>query len=606
MPRHVDWDILIHLDHVGLSEIGIKDDYFKAVQDSYLTNYLNELGVEPLPHHKALVARNAPLSECDIEATWLDTSAVANKLRISQPQITTGHKTKVVQDLSDAERSAEWFGHAKFFDVNPPPVNVDGAVHLDLDGEGRALREAEHRNMRARAYASMKLHDLEGSENADMNLTAELEQVRRSVRDDLEEETGKADVFGRLLRKKGKREADEKELALLKQKFLLPFAAERPGKAGVVAGTILVPWQSPELKANPCIDVHDDFKKDALKPICLTISQIEEEAFRYAVTGFPVELLTTRADDELFAAIREQLVTEESVRLIGLLAHYLYWIVLSHIHEPSQRLPEPSKQSLVLTIQELWSMMQAPARQRLGRRGELLSKDGPAGISFVIPAFMLAIKRGVEWCFLQQHAWIYIEQHTKIQFLDQLNVMFMHLFDPDCLYASFGSLEASEHAIKLWRKLAVLHASLGITPATRIIHQEYRTTPLMSLLMSSDGGNPCDPKTRVLLSKSSSEGKLGSHAKADPTKSANRVPLEGWRRAALFRSANKRLSGLQRAGLEATTSKSSPALEKPRHTFMKSGNKLPIPRSKNPRSSERTSTVGSESTPSLAVLNLFG
>jgi len=600
MPRHVDWDVLIHLDQVSFSEIGQKDDYFKAVQDRYVTSYLDELGVEPLAHHKCLVARNAPLAECDIEATWLDTSAVANKLRISQPQITAGHKKKQVQDLSDAERSAEWFGHAKFIDVNPPPVNLDGAVQLDLDGQGRALREAEHRSMRAHAYASMKLHDLESSEKVDMNLTAELEQVRNRVREDLEEETGKADVFGRLLKKKGKREADEKELAQLKQKFLLPFAAERPGKAGVVAGTVLVPWQSPDLKTNPHIDVHDDFKKDALKPISLTIHQIEEEAFRYAVTGFPVELLTTRADDELFAAIREQLVTEESVRLIGLLAHNLYWIVLSHIHEPSQRLPEPSKQSLVLTIQELWSMMQAPARQRLGRRGELLSKDGPAGISFVIPAFMLAIKRGVEWCFLQQHPWIFIEQITKIQFLDQLNVMFMHLFDPDCLYASFGALEASEHAIKLWHKLEVLHASLGITPAARIINQEYRTTPLMSLLMCSDGGNPCDPKTRVLLAKSSSEGMLGSHSKPDHFKAPNRVPLEGWRRAALYRSANKRLNGLQRAGLEAATSKSTTALEKPRHQFMKSGGRLPIPgRSKHARSSERTSTVGSESTTSL-------
>merc|ERR1719265_2994916 len=164
---------------------------------------------------------------------------------------------------------------------------------------------------------------------------------------------------------------------------------------------------------------------EAKKPISLTTQELESECFAYAVTRFPVELLTTRADIELFAAIREQLVTEESVRLVGLLAHFLYWIVLEHIHEPSQRLPDQSKQSMVLTIQELWSLIQAPARQRLGRRGELLSKDGPAGISFVIPAFMLCLKRGVEWCFTTSYKFIALDPATLTQLIDQINVLFM-------------------------------------------------------------------------------------------------------------------------------------------------------------------------------------
>jgi hypothetical protein len=348
--------------------------------------------------------------------------------------------------------------------------------------------------------------------------------------------------------------------------------------------------------------VCQDFRKDASKPISLTIHQIEEESFRYAVTGFPVDLLTTRADEELFAAIKEQLVTEESVRLIGLLAHFLYWIVLEHVHPPHLRLPDPSKQSLILTVQELWSMMQAPARQRLGRRGELLSKDGPAGISFVIPAFMLAIKRGVEWCFQQCHPWIFAEQFTTVQFLDQLNLMFMRLFDPDCLYASFGALEASERAIKLWHRLEVLQSSLGITPATRIIHQEYRTTPLMSLLMSNEGGgNPGDPKTRVLLAKSASEGVLGSKQKQQQSRDAQ--PLDGWRRAALYRSASKRINGLAPTSIEATLVKTD-AEPKAKNNFMRqvSAPAFQNRRNKNVRSSERTSTVGSESTPSLPRL----
>merc|ERR1740138_1483532 len=203
----------------------------------------------------------------------------------------------------------------------------------------------------------MQLQDLMNSCKTDdfQALTEELERYRVRVRSDLEDESGKADVFGRLLKKKGRREADEKELENLKMKFLLPFACERSG-----AGNLL-PWQSVDVRLHPQIHVHEDFMAEAKKPISLIVSQMEEECFAYAVTRFPVELLTTRADIELFAAIREQLVTEESVRLVGLLAHFLYWIVLEHIHEPAKRLPDQSKQSLVLTIQELWSMIQAPA-----------------------------------------------------------------------------------------------------------------------------------------------------------------------------------------------------------------------------------------------------
>jgi hypothetical protein len=299
----------------------------------------------------------------------------------------------------------------------------------------------------------------------------------------------------------------------------------------------------------------------------------------------------------LFAAVKEQLITSEAVRLVGLLAHLLYWTALPHIHQKSQRLPEQAKQSLVLTIQELWAAIQAPARQRLGRRGELLTKDGPAGISFVIPAFMLALKRGVEWCFQTAHPWIFQEPATTTHLIDQVNVMFMRLFDPDCLYASFGALEASERAIALWHKLAVSQASLGITPGKRMLNQAYRVTPLMSLLMRS-GVAPGDAKTRVLLAKTTSESMI--NPQVDITKPNAEAPLEGWRRGALYRSANKRLAGLQRAGHETAAGKAEKAANA---GFMKSSS-LPNLRSKTrsgtiTRSSERTSTVGSESVKTL-------
>jgi len=592
MPRHADWEIMVHFENVSANEIANKDDYFKAIEDRYTSNYCVELGVEPLPHHKAYIARQAPLKECEFEAGWTEGAAVASRLSIMQPNIRcSGESPKAIASLSDAQRNAQWFGRATHMSVSPPDP-PPCAAHMDLGDENKAKVIAADRHMKQHAYMAMHLHDVKASSRNNLQaLTSELERTRVRIRSDLEDHTEKANVFGKLLKKKGRQEANEKELENLKVKFLLPFAAERQGSSD------LLPWQSPGLRTHPQIHVHEDFMEDALKPISLTIPQMEEECFAYAVMRFPVELLTTRADAELFAAIREQLVTEEAVRLIGLMSHFVYWIVLEHIHDESRRLPIQSKQSLVLTIQELWSLIQAPARQRLGRRGELLSKDGPAGISFVIPAFMLALKRGVEWCFETCHPWIFTEKQTSTQLVDQINLAFMRLFDPDCLYASFGALEASERAINLWHKLAVLQSSLGVTPARRMINQEFRTTPLMSLLMTSDGGNPGDPKTRVLLAKSSSESMINSSPQADG-KAAEKVPLDDWRKSCLFRSAEKRLNGLQRAGKAATGGKSAATPDK-KVAFMKSKSSLQIARNRSgtqTRSSEGCgSTIGSDS-----------
>lgn len=232
--------------------------------------------------------------------------------------------------------------------------------------------------------------------------------------------------------------------------------------------------------------------------------------------------------------------------------------------------------------------MQAPARMKLGRRGELLSNGGPAGVSFVISAYMLAVKRGVEWCFQQSHPWIFAEAEAQTQLIDQINVLFMRLFDPDCLYASFGALEASERAIKLWRKLGVVQASIGSTPARRMINQEYRVTPLMALLMAGDGAEPGNAKTRVLLAKAKSDPMILHQEHDEPSE---RVPLEGWRRAALFRSANKRISSLSKAAPPTEDGKSEKAKTA---GFMKTKRTKVNTRS-GTHSSGGASTVGSES-----------
>uniref|UniRef100_A0A7S2J0C0 Uncharacterized protein n=1 Tax=Alexandrium andersonii TaxID=327968 RepID=A0A7S2J0C0_9DINO len=224
-------------------------------------------------------------------------------------------------------------------------------------------------------------------------------------------------------------------------------------------------------------------------------------------------------------------------------------MVFGHLHPPAQRLPEATQDSLVLTIQELWARLVEPARQRHGRRAELLSRDTPAGMCFLLPVFILGLKRNVEHVFHVQYQRVFSDpdygEELGDQLVDQINVQLMHLFDPDCAHASFGALDSTAEAIKAWRKLHVLQMKLGLTPATRMIGREFRTTPAVHLLVS--GGGPGDPRTRMLLKKSGSESALLRGGKA----AGPRPPVDERRKTVLYRTVRGRLAS---SGLEQLSS----------------------------------------------------
>lgn len=150
----------------------------------------------------------------------------------------------------------------------------------------------------------------------------------------------------------------------------------------------------------------------------------------------------------------------------------------------------------------------------MGRRGEL--RNSPAGLCFVLPVMMLALKRGIEEVFTSDYSRLFLDSDDSEAVLtalvDQINVLMMNLFDPDCAFANFGALDGSGEAMRLWRKLSIVQMKLGLTPATRMLGREFRTTPMMLLLMNQDGGGPTDARTRKLLQKSSSDTVLAAVA----------------------------------------------------------------------------------------------
>ncbi|CAE8680255.1 unnamed protein product, partial [Polarella glacialis] len=284
----------------------------------------------------------------------------------------------------------DFHGTARYISAVPPDVFEPSNLPKQGARVGTAgqdsVKEEEH--AREVAFADMKARDVANSEGADPGLVEEMEQAQRRARG----EEGGSKANEPVLRQWG--EEGARELQSLKRKFLLPFAAERhhPGSAE----TVLVAWQSPELQSGQ-IQVPAEYVKDVKQPLCATLEHILAQVVDYVENHFPLELLSTRRDPCLFHAIRECLQSSEFVRLTGLLAHFVYWNAFAHLHAPERQLTASTRQSLVLTAQELWSRASEPARTKLGRKKLSCGPtDSPAGMCFVIPVFLLVLKRGVE------------------------------------------------------------------------------------------------------------------------------------------------------------------------------------------------------------------
>merc|ERR1719199_2249702 len=102
------------------------------------------------------------------------------------------------------------------------------------------------------------------------------------------------------------------------------------------------------------------------------------------------------------------------------------------------------------------------------------------------------------WIFTSRYPSVFNEATRPAfcqQLTEQINVLFMQLFDPDCVYARFGVLDSTQRAVKLWRKYDVALGSKGQGIATRMVTRKLRTSPSMNTLMSAEcTGRPGHPK----------------------------------------------------------------------------------------------------------------
>ncbi|CAE7780991.1 MCAT [Symbiodinium pilosum] len=516
-------EINVLLGKVSPKELGAGVDYYKIVHNAYTSQYLQNLGIEPLEQHRKVVARKCALTDCQIEATWADGSVVAEQLRIVPP----GARARGGRGAWEKNFEAGLPGQVSEPLMNALPPDTAGIYEKAKKGTGSFLAQKKYTQEERflLAFSEMTVRDQENSHGADCSLTEDLETLQSQARGE-EGPVHKREV----LRQWGKEGFEE--LELLKRKFILPFACSR-GSNGTIS------WQSPELLKANRVQVPAELVPELRKPLRISVEQLQLEAADYAENAFPLELLSTRRDPLFFDDVRQLLCSHEISRLIGLCAHLPYWNTFAHLHPPQRRLPETTRQSLVLTMQESWSRLEELARSRL-------CKADARAREFFVPVFLLFLKWGIEKALLLQYPkFLQNADHGEdatTQLVDQINVAIMCLFDPDCAAANFGTLDSSSEAIRLWRKLHINQMKHGLTPATRTIAREFRTSPMMLLLMHGDGSGPTDPKTRRLLQNSSSGSVLAAVTGLPPAAEGSRRtrsvgPLDAARKAMLYNTA---------------------------------------------------------------------
>lgn len=533
MLQNAEMEIHVPLQPTAHYKAGSKPEFDKAIREAYAMQYLEALGIEPTDDRKRSVTRGAPLGACAIEAVWEDPNAkTGSNLRILQPLHSRGSaptsdqsaKAHRVMQAGEGLPANIW----RPFPQMPPMPSIGPAP-------AKAAANAVEPFQEEFLIASEALDEKYDAMSFNAKLVEELEKVRRqaSGNEKRDEDTTSGHVqWG---------EEGMKQLEVLKQKFILPFAIERPTrrKPNGERATSWLPWQSPDLQSG-LIEVPPHMLELLSRPPQMTLPDILTETIDHVKRGLPLELLTARSDPALFAAIRESLSSSEATRLIGLLSHLLYWSAFSHLHKPQDRLPQKTRQSLVLTLQAVWSGLIEPTKRKVMRHGT----DSVA--CFIIPAYMLAMKKGVEEVFNSQYPAVFKDldegPRLTLALIDQLNVLMMNVFDPDCAFASFGFLDSTAEAQRLWRKLSLSLSKLGLTPAGRIIGKGARTTPMVTLLMNADANGPAAAETRMLLRKSCSDTVLA--AVAGPLAERSRAPptLDEPRRLAACKTAFSRLS----------------------------------------------------------------
>ncbi|CAK9039079.1 Hypothetical protein (Fragment) [Durusdinium trenchii] len=490
-----------------------QDDILRAVQDEYFNRYLSQLGIAPTAANKAQMMKFRPMDDCEVHGVWADdTSGFASALRIAPPlRHRVGYQES---EPLDKDIISHLYGEAEDIPVEPP--NVPGRTIFPVDEEKMFPQEERWKVTEIMA----ELHKARGDF-----------QERQGRRSRAAGPTGGAHPAGASL-DSDQRQRFRQELEMLKSKYILPYACERPVQEGSKR-TQLIPW-APSGPLDLPLD--GDAQQQVAEPLAIEIEQIQVQIKAWVQGQLPLELLSSRGRQEpqLLSDLRATLWQTEVCQLIGLLAHLLYWLAFACCRRPEHpRLGQHALQGMVAAAHEQWVSL------------ERRYKNSKLGISLAMPCLLLTLKYGIEVCFESQYPSLFGEKTgewaLRQALMERINTLLMRLFDPDGTLSRFGRLDAAENPFNLYKKLELKAAqsSPGGTRLKQLQSRADRATPLVRAALQGAGGAE-HPKTRHLLG----EQALGTGVV---------VPSDERYRDKLLKAAHSRIGAVTPCGLPPVT-----------------------------------------------------
>lgn len=137
----------------------------------------------------------------------------------------------------------------------------------------------------------------------------------------------------------------------------------------------------------------------------------------------------------------EEIHSERTARLIGLIAHFVYWVTFGHINQ----LPLDNYHLKQLFISILQCVTQLELQQ--GEKKRVFT-------SFVMPMVLLAIRIEVEVIFHNNYPSFMAEQANDTLASRLINGAITEVLDPNLYYSRFSFLESGKDAIDIKSKIA--------------------------------------------------------------------------------------------------------------------------------------------------------
>lgn len=137
---------------------------------------------------------------------------------------------------------------------------------------------------------------------------------------------------------------------------------------------------------------------------------------------------------DILHAFRE-IEQEETGRLIGLVAHFVYWVVFGHLNDSP--LNQFHLKQLFISI--LQSVTQLEMRQEKKR----------IFACFVMPLFLLAIRLEVESIYRNTYPEVMSDPETEEKAMQLMSCLVTEIIDPNLYYSRFSFLESGKEAIDL-------------------------------------------------------------------------------------------------------------------------------------------------------------